>query len=62
MALIVPDAEVFMQFTEKSKQQYSRIWAHFRDFVAEVDFETGPPGEEYMYMQQYMYLLVLQIS
>ena len=26
-----------MQFTEKSKQQYSRIWAHFRDFVAEVD-------------------------
>ena len=46
MASIVPDAEVFMQFTEKSKQQYSRIWAHFRDFVAEVDFETGPPGEE----------------
>ncbi len=46
MASIVPDAEVFMQFTEKSKQQYSRIWAHFRDFVVEVDFETGPPGEE----------------
>ena len=43
MASIVPDAEVFMQFTEKSKQQYSRIWAHFRDFVAEVDFETDPP-------------------
>ncbi len=46
MASIVPDAEVFMQFTEKRKQQYSRIWAHFRDFVAEVDFETSPPGEE----------------
>jgi hypothetical protein len=46
MESIVPDAEVFMQFTEKSKQQYSRIWAHFRDFVAEVDFEIGPPGEE----------------
>ncbi len=46
MASIVPDAEVFMQFTEKSKQQYSRIWAHFRNFVTEVDFETGPPGEE----------------
>ena len=46
MASIVLDAEVFMQFTEKSKQQYSRIWAHFRNFVTEVDFETGPPGEE----------------
>jgi len=46
MASIVPDAEVFMQFTEKSKQQYSRIWADFRNFVTEVDFETGPPGEE----------------
>jgi hypothetical protein len=46
MASIVPDAEVFSQFTENSKQQYRRIWAHFRDFVVEVDFETGPPGEE----------------
>jgi hypothetical protein len=46
MASIVPDAEVFSQFSENSKQQYRRIWAHFRDFVVEVDFETGPPGEE----------------
>ncbi len=27
MASIVPDAEVFSQFTEKSKQQYRRIWS-----------------------------------
>jgi hypothetical protein len=46
MASIVPDEEVFSQFTEKSKQQYRRIWAHFRYFVMDVDFETGPPGEE----------------
>jgi hypothetical protein len=46
MASIVPDAEVFSQFTEICKQQYRRIWAHFRDFAVEVDFETGPPGEE----------------
>ncbi len=46
MASIVPDEEDFSQFTEKSKQQYRRIWAHFRDFVLVVDFETGLPGEE----------------
>ena len=46
MAAIAPDEEVFAQFTEKSKQQYRRIWAQFRDFVAEVDFESAPPGEE----------------
>ena len=46
MASIVPDEEAFSQFTEKSKQQYRRIWSHFRDFVVEVDFETGPLGEE----------------
>jgi hypothetical protein len=33
MAAIAPDEEVFSQFTEKSKQQYRRIWAQFRDFV-----------------------------
>jgi hypothetical protein len=46
MVSIVPDKEVFGQFTEKSKQQYRRIWLHFRNFVVDVDFETGPPGEE----------------
>jgi hypothetical protein len=46
MAPIVPDVDVFSQFNEKSKQQYRRIWVHFRDFVVEVDFETGPLGEE----------------
>ena len=46
MAAIAPDEEVFSQFTEKSKQQYRRIWSQFRDFVAEVDFESAPPGEE----------------
>jgi hypothetical protein len=44
MASIVPDEEVFSQFTDKSKQQYRRIWPHFHDFVVDVDFETGPPG------------------
>ncbi len=46
MASIVPDVDVYSQFTEKSKQKYRRIWVHFRDLVVEVDFETGPPGEE----------------
>jgi hypothetical protein len=46
MASIVADEEVFMQFKEESKKQYTRIWSQFRDFVPEHDFELGPPAEE----------------
>jgi hypothetical protein len=46
MASIVADEEVFVQFKEESKKQYTRIWSQFCDFVPQHDFELGPPGEE----------------
>jgi hypothetical protein len=46
MASIVADEEVFVQFKEESKKQYTKIWSQFRDFVPEHDFELGPPAEE----------------
>ena len=45
MASIVADEDVFLQFKEESKKQYSRIWSQFRDFVPEHDFELAPPAE-----------------
>jgi len=41
MASIVADEDVFLQFKEESKKQYSRIWSQFRDFVPEHDFELA---------------------
>ncbi len=46
MASIVADKEVFAQFKEESKKQYTRIWSQFRDFVPQHDFELDAPGEE----------------
>ncbi len=46
MASIVADEDVFLQFNEESKKQYSRIWSQFRDFVPEHDFELAPPAED----------------
>ncbi len=42
----VADEDVFLQFKEESKKQYSRIWSQFRDFVPEHDFELAPPDED----------------
>ncbi len=43
MASIVADddEDVFLQFKEESKKQYSRIWSQFRDFVPEHDFQLA---------------------
>ena len=46
MASIVADEDVFLQFKDESKKQYSRIWSQFRDFVPEHDFELAPPAED----------------
>jgi len=46
MAAIVPDDEIFSQFTEDSRKQYRRMWAQLKDYLSAFDFESGPPGEE----------------
>jgi len=46
MAAIVPDEEVFSQFTDDSRKQYRRMWAQLKDYLSAFDFESGPPGEE----------------
>jgi len=46
MASVMPDDEVFLQFKDDSSKQYKRTWSQFRDFLADFDFESGPPGEE----------------
>jgi len=46
MAAIVPDDEIFSQFTEDSRKQYKRMWAQLKDYLSAFDFESGPPGEE----------------
>ena len=46
MAAIVSDDEVYAQFKDDCKKQYSRMWSQFRSHVSDFDFESGPPGEE----------------
>jgi len=46
MASVLPDDEVFLQFKDDSRKQYRRTWSQFQGFLADFDFESGPPGEE----------------
>jgi hypothetical protein len=41
MASIVTDDEVFAQFKEDSRKQYKWMWLQFRDYLPQLNFESG---------------------